>query len=349
MIRFTTNSAHAILAVLQIQVLLCSSRIPGQAVSPDDHLPPHIRKLLEFGERADWSHDGKKFVFLNRAYGDVYEYDLASGRITPCTDHFLHHGFVRALYLSNGDLLLSGPKTTFDRTDKDARQAARDASYLYVLDKSLTKPPVPLGVQANEGPAVSRTKLRIAWTHGEQDQISIGDIVYENSIPKLVNIQPVISTKDFPAGERPRKWIETQNFVPPDESKLTITGYEINGSENTDTFLLDLKTHELKNLSRTPDRYEECEGVFPDGKSTLVESAEKQGRWPLVDLYRMALDGSGKKERLTYFTEFPGWKAAEGVTSDDGRFMLFQNGKTGMESGQGFGIYLYDFGAAKSK
>lgn len=349
MIRFPTKPARAIHAVLLFQLLLCSANISGQGVSPDDQLPAHITKLLQFGERADWSHDGKKFVFLNRAYGDVYEYDLASGRITPCTDHFLHHGFVRALYLSNGDLLLSGPKTTFDRTDKNARQTARDSSYLYVLDKSFTKPPVPLGVQANEGPAVSRTKLRIAWTHGEQDHISIGDIVYENSVPKLVNIQPVISTSDFPAGERPRKWIETQNFVPPDESKLTITGYEINGSENTDTFLLDLKTHELKNLSHTPDRYEECEGVFPDGKSTLVESAEKQGRWPLVDLYRMTLDGSGKKERLTYFTGYPGWKAAEAVINDDGRLMLFQNGRAGMESGQGFGIYLYDFSKVKSK
>ena len=315
--------------------------------NPADNLPPHITQLTWFGERPDWRHDGKRFVFLNRAYGDVYEYDFATKRITACTDHFKHHGFVRALYLSNGDILLSGPKDSFDRTDKAARQRARDSSYLYVLDKSFTKPPVPLGVQCNEGPAVSRMHLRIAWTHGEQDHISVGDIVYEAGVPKLNNTKLVLTTADFPKDQRPRKWIETQNFVPPDDTKITVTAYEINDTDNTDTFLFGLNTGELQNLSHTTDRYEECEGIFPDGKSTLVESAEKQHRWPLVDLYRLPLDGSGRKDRLTFFTDYPGWKAAEGVISDDGKFMLFQNGKAGMEAGQGFSIFLYDFNLAK--
>ena len=52
---------------------------------PREQLPPHITRLTWFGERADWRHDGKRFVFLNRAYGDVYEYEFASKRITPCT------------------------------------------------------------------------------------------------------------------------------------------------------------------------------------------------------------------------------------------------------------------------
>jgi hypothetical protein len=313
---------------------------------PRDQLPTHITRLTWFGERADWRHDGKRFVFLNRAYGDVYEYDFDTKRITPCTDHFKHFGFVRALYLSNGDLLLSGPPENFDRTSKEDRQHARDSSYLYVLDKSFTKPPVPLGVQCNEGPAVSRRTLRLAWTHGEQDEISVGDIVYDGGLPKLLNTHLVLKTSDFPPGERPRKWIETQNFLPPNDMKLTVTAYELNDTENTETFVLDLTTGELVNMSRTPNRYEECEGTFPDGKSTLVESAEITHRWPLVDFYRLWLDGSGRKDRLTHFTDFKGWKAAEGVVSDDGRFMLFQDGRGGMEAGQGFSIYLYDFAKA---
>lgn len=331
-------------ATLSSACFLSAAETPSVLLPPQ--LPPHITRLTWFGERADWRHDGQRFVFLNRAYGDVYEYEFATKRITPCTDHFTHFGFVRALYLANGDLLLSGPRENFDRTSKQERQRARDNSYLYVLDKSFTKPPVPLGVQCNEGPAVSRTRLRIAWTHGEQDHISVADIVYENGTPKLVNARLVLQTSDFPASERPRKWIETQNFIPPDDSKLTVTAYELNDTENTDTFVFDLESKKLTNMTRTPERYEECEGVFPDGKSTLVESAEIKHRWPLVDLYRLWLDGSGRKERLTHFTDFTGWKAAEGVVSDDGRFMLFQDGRGGMESGQGFSIYLYDFGKA---
>ncbi|MFZ4766549.1 MAG: TolB family protein [Roseimicrobium sp.] len=331
------------LALFAIAVAAADSPHPGDA---PDHLPPHITRLTWFGERADWRPDGQRFVFLNRAYGDVYEYEFATQRITPCTDHFRHFGFVRALYLSNGDLLLSGPKDNFDRTSKEARQHARDSSYLYVLDKSFTKPPVPLGIQCNEGPAISRRRLRIAWTHGEQDHISVGDIVYENGTPKLANARAVLQSSDFPKTERPRKWIETQSFVPPDDDQITLTGYELNDTDNTDTFVLDLKSGALTNMSRSPERYEECEGIFPDGRSTLVESAEFQHRWPLVDLYRLWLDGSGRKERLTFFTDFKGWKAAEATISDDGKFMLFQDGRGGMESGQGFSIYLYDFAKA---
>jgi len=311
---------------------------------PADDLPSHITRLTWFGERADWRHDGQRFVFLNRTYGDVYEYEIATGRITPCTDHFKHHGFVRALYLNSGDLLLSGPTASFDRTGKEDRQKARDASHLWVLDKSFTKPPVPLGVQCNEGPAVSRTRLNLAWTYGEQDHISTGTLVYQGDTPRLVNKKVVLRTQDFPEVDRPRKWIETQNFVPPDDTKLTVTAYEIGDTTNTETYLFDLNTGQLTNLTNTADRYEECEGVFPDGKWTLVESAEvKNVRWPLVDLYKLSLDGSGQRERLTYFTDYKGWKAAEGVVSDDGKFLLFQNGKSGQEAGVGFGIFLFDF------
>ena len=342
--RFSATPPLISLALVTFFAPVC-----GQAEDdPRNALPAHITRLTWFGERADWRHDGKRFVFLNRAYGDVYEYDLETGRITPCTDHFRHFGFVRALYLSNGDILLSGPKENFDRTSKEDRQRARDSSYLYVLDKSFTKPPVPLGVQCNEGPAVSRSRLRIAWTHGEQDHISTADIVYDNGTPRLTEQRLVLQTSDFPAADRPRKWIETQNFVPPGDNQITVTAYEISNTENTETYLFDLTTGKLTNQSKTPERYEECEGIFPDGKSTLVESAEIQHRWPLVDLYRLWLDGSGRKERLTFFTGFKGWKAAEAVISDDGRYMLFQDGRGGMESGQGFSIYLYDFAKAAS-
>lgn len=311
--------------------------------SPVDDLPPHVRHLTEFGERPDWRPDGARFLFLSKVFGDVYEYDLATGRITPCTDHFRHHGFTRALYLSNGDILLSGPIATFDRTDKEDRQRARSASHLFVLDKSFTKPPVPLEVHCDEGPAVSRHRLRIAWTYGLQDRISTGDIEYVDGVPRLTGVKEVLSVGDFPETSRPHRWIETQNFVPPDDRQITVTGYEINNTANSETFLFDLDSGSLTNLSQTPDHYEEVEGIFPDGKSTLVEKAEHHGNhWPLIDAWRLSLDGSGRSERLTFFTEYPGYKGGEPTVSDDGRYILFTLGKSGMEAGQGFGVFLLD-------
>jgi hypothetical protein len=49
--------------------------------SPADHLPLHITQVTWFGERADWSHDGKKILFLSKTFGDALELDLETKRI----------------------------------------------------------------------------------------------------------------------------------------------------------------------------------------------------------------------------------------------------------------------------
>ena len=134
---------------------------PEAGQSPADHLPPHIAQVTGFGERADWSHDGKKILFLSKTFGDAMEFDLASKRIRNLTAHYPHHGYTRALYLSNGDILLSGPEVY----DPKRIGEARVQCWLYVLDKSLAKPPQPLGTKCSEGPAVSRKRMHIAWTH----------------------------------------------------------------------------------------------------------------------------------------------------------------------------------------
>ena len=70
----------------------------------DTEYPFYIRQLTHFGERADFSHDGKKVLFVGRTFGDVYEVNIETGIITPVTHHYYHGGYTRALYLSNGDI-----------------------------------------------------------------------------------------------------------------------------------------------------------------------------------------------------------------------------------------------------
>jgi len=314
--------------------------------NPADHLPPHIQRLTWMGERPDWRADGERFVFVSKVFGEVYEYEMATGRIYSLSDHFRHHGFTRAQYLSNGDLLLVGPSETFDRTDREDRKRARhDIGQMYVLPQPFDGAPVPMGVEVDEGPAVPRKGLSIAWTHGQQDRISVGEIVYEDGNPKLKGVREVLSVGDFDSNP---KIIETQNFVPPQNRKITVSGYRLDGTNNTDTYLFDIETGGLENITNSPDSYDEPEGIFPDGKHTLVEhGSSAESAWPLIDLFKLALDGSGKLERLTCFTEWAGWKASQGIVSEDGRYMLFQIGKSGDEAGRGYGIFLYDFEKAK--
>ena len=61
-----------------------------------------------------------------------------------------------------------------------------------------------------------------------------------------------------------------------------------------------------------------------------------------IDLWKLALDGSGAHMRLTYFSDYPGYKASNGVVSDDGKFMAFQMGHAGDAPGIGHGVFVMD-------
>lgn len=311
-----------------------------QGKSPLDELPPYIRQVTRFGERADWSHDGKRILFLEKTFGDVYEVELATGIIRPMTHRYFHEGYTRALYLSNGDILLSGART-FDAADPWPSRSEKNAE-LWVLKRDLSGPPTPLGEKCSEGPAVSRKNLRIAWTRG--GAFYMADIVYDAGVPKLANRKKILDKKDLPF----ECDIETQNFRPPGETELTFSAY---GYQGTEVMGLDLETGKVTNYSNAPGQYDEPEGIFPDGKHTLVECDKhilKGSQYD--DIYKLALDGSGRTERLTHFNDYAGYKASNPVVSDDGRYIAFQFARVGDPAGVGRGLLVMDLdGYEKAK
>jgi len=188
----------------------------GPAKSPDQDLPPHITRLTFFGERADFSHDGKRVLFVEKTFGDVYEIELSTKVIRLLTGHY--------------------------------------------------KP------------------------------------------------------------------------------KFSAYGYQ-----GTDVCGVDLETKKVTNYSDAANQYDEPEGVFPDGRSTLVECdrESQNGRGPgHVDIWKLSLDGRRAWERLTSFNTYPGYKASNPVVSDDGKFMAFQMARSIDPAGVGYGIFLYDFARA---
>jgi len=319
--------------------------------NPADHLPPYIKLACGFGERPDWSHDGRFILFVNKPMGEVYELELATGMIRPKTRHFKHYGFTRAMYLANGDILLSGPNAPFDPTNAEEREKARDLCWLSVMDKSCKKEPVPLNTLCAEGPAVSRSRMRIAWTHRDRQLPELGknrakllmaEIIYEDGIPQLSNERVIFDSKQLPFSLG-HSSLETQNLVPPEDVKVTFTAYTIDNGNNTDAYMVDSETGDYQALTNSPCCYDEAEGIFPDGLYTCVEHAPSdQTAWPLIDLYKLKLDGSGEMQRLTYFTDYKGYKANQGVVSDDGKYLCFQLGKADQEAGVGFGFFIMD-------
>jgi len=348
------KSKYAILTLAAIMLVFHlyaqEDLIPRQGRQPVwtyTQFPSYIHQITHFGERADWSLDGKKILFVGRTFGDVYEVDIQSGVITPVTHHYYHGGYTRALYLSNGDILLSGPEQF---NPQAAYEWRRWKCELWVLDKSLNKPPVKLGAYCFEGPCVSRSRKTIAWTqnYGMEAQptgrfvIWMADIDYSSGKPQLAG-QRLVIDNSHPGLKG--AVLETQNFRPPDEKEIIFQS-----TIGVETFGYNSESGKLTNYSMTPDKHEEPEGIFPDGKSTLVESDREAtiGKWSSnVDFYRLQLDGSGQAERLSFFAESGKFRGTNPVVSDDGRFIAFQVSPSTAEAGVGMGIFIYDIEKAK--
>lgn len=171
--------------------------------------------------------------------------------------------------------------------------------------------------------------------------IYMADIVYDNGVPKLSNKKLLIDAQKTSYLTS----IEPQNFVPPLENKMTFSGY---GYKSTDVMLLNIETGEITDMSNADKQYDEPEGIFPDGKYTLVES-DKQNLLGSghVDLWKLKLDGNGEMERLTFFSDYKGYKASNPVVSDDGKFIAFQMARSTDFAGIGYGIFIMDLTKSK--
>ena len=317
--------------------------------SPIDQLPPYIRQLTHFGERADWALDGSKILFLEKTFGDVYEVEYLTGEIRPLTHHFFHEGFVRALYLANGDILLSGSRT-FDSGDPWESRDARNTE-LWVLKADLSGPPVPLGVRCKEGPAVSRQQMKIAWALGSR--MFQAKVEYVGGIPQLSDQQTLFTSKELP--QPLIGWtLEAQNFRLPKEEELMFMAVKSTGKATAEVMGYHTKTRVFTNYSDNPEGYEEPEGTFPDGNRILVESnrhrPDYQGMqsFMTLDIYELLLDKSGHMTRITYFNDDPRYKASNPVVSDDGGFIAFQFAHTEDAAGRGRGILVLDYEAWKA-
>lgn len=329
--------------VFVLLVVLTSPVFGQEIASPLDDLPDYISQVTHFGQRADWSHDGERILFIEKTFGDVFEVEVSTGKIRPMTHHFFHEGFVRALYLQNGDILLSGSKN-FDANDPWKSRDARNTE-LWVLSKDLKSPPTPLGVHCKEGPAVSRTQMKIAWALGTT--IYTGEIGYDNGKPKLKNWKPLFQSSDLPS---PAKgWdLETQNFRPNSENELIFYAFGGNFGFQAEVLGYDMEKKEFVNYSKQEETYDEAEGTFPDGLSILIESNRHRPKYKgmkeflTLDLYKMKLDETGDVERITFFNDNPEYKASNGVISDDGRYMAFQYAHAEDAAGQGRGILVLD-------
>lgn len=323
-----------------------SATVPAQSGSPLDSLPTNIRVLIHFGERAVWSPDGTRIAFVHRTLGDAFEVEVSSGRIECLTCAFKNAGYLRVHYLPTGDYLLIGPVESTDRQKARWNRAA-----LWFLDKERSRPPVSLDHRLNEGIATSRIASRIAWSESSNQypdripegvsRLMVAEVVNDGSGPRLTNIRQVHEDK------WPHCWLEAQDFRHGD-GELIYSCYQ--PDNESDVMGVDLESGKTVNYTASPDVYDEPEGIFPDGEYTTVECDRQNNKGDhYIDIWKLRLDGNGTGyRRLTYFSDFDGYKASNPTISPDGRFMAFQVAMSKDEAGVGYGILIMDLSALET-
>lgn len=326
-------------SILWVCVLGWSCFLAAQSV-PIRPLPPWVTRLSDYGERPQWSLDGKKVLFLTRGGGDVMEIDVESKQISPVTLHYERPrdwGYYRAYYLSNGDYLLTGGP-------------GRDAARLQIMDRRRTKPPkVFEDVLVGGSPAVSRHRPTIAFTGPRREQIWTVQVVDRAGGPSLARGRMIIDRgKVTVEGVELKGPIEPRAFRPPDDGELIwcLYGTTEDGRATAEVMGYDLETGQITDYSQTPQEYDEPEGIFPDGRSILVGVGGRRPRTAgrvSFGLYRLELDATQRRlERLSQAWDEAGLKATNAVVRDDGRFLAFQQSNSSASSGASPGIYLVD-------
>ena len=313
--------------------------------SPLDALPQNIELLTHFGERADISPDNKRIAFMDKSFGDAFVIDLKTRIIRCLTCNVPGAAFLRVMHFSNGDYLLIGPAKFTDIHTSRIRD-----NELWYLSKKPGSKPIPLGNKMSEGAALSKKSMKISFseTPGQFPEmpkgfsrLEVADLDLSGGTARLVNKKTVYESHDTNCV------LEAQDFYDND-TKMTFTCYQPKGLATV--MGIDLKTGKVIDFSKAPGTYNECEGIFPDGKYTCVEGDRQVDRLGgqhgshNIDIWKLRLDGTGKDfVRLTHFNDYEGWKASNPVVSTDGKFMAFQVASTKDEAGVGYGIVLYRF------
>lgn len=315
--------------------------------NPLEALPPNMEILTHFGERPDFSPDNQRVAFMDKSFGDAFVINLKTRIIRCLTCNVPGAAFLRVMHLANGDYILIGPAKFVDvKTSRD-----RDNELWYLSHKPGSVP-VRLGERMHEGAAISKRSMLISFSETAGDhpefpkdysRLMVAEVDLSTGTPQLKNVHKVYESFDNSCS------LEAQDFYDND-TKMTFTCYVSRGRGQdvlAKVMGIDLKTGKVTDFSKSPESYNECEGIFPDGKYTAVEGdrqVEQLGGehgMHNIDIYKLRLDGTGKDfVRMTHFNDYEGGKASNPVNSTDGKLMAFQVAQTTEAAGVGHGIVL---------
>ena len=148
---------------------------------------------------------------------------------------------------------------------------------------------------------------------------------------------------------------EPQDFRLEDSEVIMAEYYNPPEVDKADYFCtvkgVNIKTGEVKLYISESHIHNECEGIFPDEEYICLESSCDGGALSnTIDLWKLKLDGSMERTRMTRMLWKKPWRATNSNVSPDGKWLAFMLNICGSEAGYGMGLGLLDLEAwGKSK
>lgn len=169
---------------------------------------------------------------------------------------------------------------------------------------------------------------------GECAEVRVAEIDYTGRTPALVDRAVIYRATGGPCPE-------PQDFRHEDSEGLFA---EYSEDDHSIVRGVEVETGAVRTYIDEPDVYNECEGLFPDGEHMCLESA-CDGVFPPTDLWKLNLDGSGRRVRMTRMVDRKPWRATNSNVSPDGRWLAFMLNLPTDEYGEGRGLGLLDLEA----
>ena len=197
-----------------------------------------------------------------------------------------------------------------------------------------TSAPTPIESKVEEGVAISRTRMRIAWSNSHQQYpdrfqpgesaLYVADVVYDGGVPRLAN------TKEILRAHQPECTLDAQDFRF-DDTQLIYTCYR---GDKADVMGVDLAyRRRSRRTARLPTNTMKRRASRPTANgcssNRVTIKATRSGRHSTTSTSGgCVLEPNGTNfVRMTRFGEYEGHKASNPVVSPDQRSFAFQAGR----------------------
>jgi hypothetical protein len=275
---------HALrIAVLALALPATARTAPAPAPALDYSTAPfRMERILDWGERPDWSADGKRIAFTESDVRNTpaYEIALSSKKVRCLTCHLGDRQAVtRIYYLPDNSFLVLAPKR------RDAGGASPAGQELYWMSAALG-PLVALDAPAFGEIAISQHPertgaVKIAWgdAGGGGSLLHMATLFGSGSERRLRDRRVIYDVR-APGNPPSMTVAEAYGFARNDTAVTFYTIFERNGTLDDEMVSVDLASGKIASLYRDPAHTETH--LFADERYGLEESnraSDPDGFW----------------------------------------------------------------------